>query len=66
MSLKITSQQVKKLPDMDTLLELDLLHYNFDLAYEADNHKEMVSLSNQIKAYEKRWSLPCSFTSLQA
>ena len=56
MSLKITSQQVNKLPDMDTLLELDLLHYNFDLAYESNNHKEMVSLSNQIKAFENRYA----------
>jgi len=51
---------------MDTLLELDLLHYNFDLAYEADNQEEMVNLSNQIKAFRNRWSLPCSSTSLQA
>ena len=66
MSLKITSQKVSKLPDMDTLLELDLLHYNFDLAYESNDHEEMVNLSNQIKAFENRWSLSCSSTSLQA
>ena len=66
MSLKITSQEVNNLPNMDTLLELDLLHYNFDLAYEADNQEEMVNLSNQIKAFRNRWSLPCSSTSLQA
>lgn len=66
MSLKITSQEVSKLPDMDTLLELDLLHYNFDLAYESNDHEEMVNLSNQIKAFENRWSLSCSSTSLQA
>jgi len=66
MSLKITSQEVHNYPSMDVILELDLLHYNFDLAYEAGDTPEMVSISKQIIAYQKRWSLPCSSTSLQA
>ena len=66
MSLKITSQEVHNYPSMDVILELDLLHYNFDLAYESNDHEEMVNLSNQIKAFENRWSLSCSSTSLQA
>jgi|DEB0MinimDraft_6_1074348.scaffolds.fasta_scaffold00470_26 hypothetical protein len=48
-----------------TLHEYSQLHYFFDIAYESGDQEEMISLSNQIKAYEKRWSLPCSSTSLQ-
>jgi hypothetical protein len=66
MSLKIKSQEVNQYSSMDVILELDLLHYQFDLAYESGDRPEMVSLSKQIVAYQKRWSLPCSSTSLQA
>ena len=57
MAYSIKSEQLNKLPDMNTLLELDQLHYDYDLACYDKNKEEMASLIDQIKAFENRWSL---------
>ena len=55
-----------KTHSMQTLLEYDQLIYWYEQAVENKDNQEIHSLSKQIVAYEKRWSLPCYFTPLQA
>ncbi len=49
-----------------TLLEYDQLLYWYEQASEAKDHAEMHSLSKQIVAFRKRWSLPCYSSQSQA
>lgn len=66
MAISYTKSDVKKFPNMDILLDYDELHYELDHAIENGDLEEAKELRLQLKAYENRWSLTCSSTSLQA
>lgn len=49
----------------ETMHDYKLLQYYLRLALDAKDNQEIHHLTKQIKRFETKWSLPCSFTSLQ-